>query len=67
MNANQEALVSAYILGVRAKTHEEMVYAVKLAKALENGLSKTEIDQAKLRAELEIDPMKEYHLPDGIG
>ena len=61
MNDKQQALVDAYLLGVRARTHEDMVAAMKLAKVLESTLTPTEVSQAKLQAELEIDPMREYH------
>lgn len=66
MNDLQQALVSAYLLGVRARTHEDMLAAVKLSRQLESGLSSKEVEQAKLQAELEVDPMREYHVPDGI-
>lgn len=65
MNDKQQALVDAYLLGVRARTHEDMVAAVKLAKVLEGTLTAKEVAQAKLQAELEIDPMREYHEPYG--
>ena len=65
MNDKQQALVDAYLLGVRARTHEDMMAAMKLAKVLEGTLTPTEVDQAKLQAELEIDPMREYHGLDG--
>ena len=65
MNDKQQALVDAYLLGVRARTHEDMVAAMKLAKVLEGTLTTTEVAQAKLQAELEIDPMREYHGSDG--
>lgn len=58
MNDRQQSLVAAYLMGVRARTHEEMMAAVKLSKALEQTLTQLEVDQAKLQAELEIDPMK---------
>jgi hypothetical protein len=61
MNDKQQALVDAYLLGVRARTHEDMMAAMKLAKVLEGTLNPTEIAQAKLQAELEVDPMREYH------
>lgn len=61
MNDRQQALVDAYLLGVRARNHEDMVAAMKLAKVLESTLTPKEVAQAKLQAELEIDPMKEYH------
>lgn len=65
MNDAQQALVDAYLLGVRARTHEDMVAAVKLAKILERSLTTLEVEQAKLQAELEVDPMREYHGLDG--
>lgn len=65
MNDKQQALVDAYLLGVRARTHEDMMAAMKLAKVLEGTLTTTEVAQAKLQAELEIDPMREYHGSDG--
>lgn len=65
MNNKQQALVDAYLLGVRARTHEDMVAAVKLAKVLEGTLTDKEVAQAKLQAELEIDPMREYYEPHG--
>lgn len=65
MNEQQAALVDAYLLGVRARTHEDMVAAMKLARMLESSLSPTEVAQAKLRAELEIEPLKEYDQPNG--
>lgn len=65
MNDRQQALVDAYLLGVRARTHEDMMAAMKLAKVLEGTLNPTEIAQAKLQAELEVDPMREYHGSDG--
>ncbi len=61
----QQALVDAYLLGVRARTHEDMVAAMKLARVLEGTLTPTQVAQAKLQAELEIDPMREYHGSDG--
>ncbi len=66
MNDRQQALVDAYLLGVRARSHEDMVAAMKLARVLEQGLSPKEVAQAKLQAELEIDPMREYHQADGL-
>ena len=65
MNDKQQALVDAYLLGVRARTHEDMMAAMKLTKVLEGTLTPTEVAQAKLQAELEIDPMREYHGLDG--
>lgn len=65
MNDKQQALVDAYLLGVRARTHEDMVAAMKLARVLEGTLTPTQVAQAKLQAELEIDPMREYHGSDG--
>ena len=65
MNDKQQALVDAYLLGVRARTHEDMVAAMKLARVLEGTLTLTQVAQAKLQAELEIDPMREYHGSDG--
>lgn len=65
MNDKQQALVDAYLLGVRARSHEDMVAAVKLAKVLESALTPIEVAQAKLQAELEVDPMREYHGHDG--
>lgn len=61
MNDKQQALVDAYLLGVRARSHEDMVAAMKLAKVLESTLTEMEVAQAKLQAELEVDPMREYH------
>lgn len=65
MNDKQQALVDAYLLGVRARSHEDMVAAVKLAKVLESTLTPVEVAQAKLQAELEVDPMREYHQANG--
>ena len=65
MNDKQQALVDAYLLGVRARNHEDMRAAMKLAKVLESTLSPIEVAQAKLQAELEVDPMREYHGSDG--
>jgi len=65
MNDKQQALVDAYLLGVRARSHEDMVAAVKLARVLESTLTPMEVEQAKLQAELEVDPMREYHQADG--
>lgn len=65
MNDKQQALVDAYLLGVRARSHEDMVAAVKLARVLESTLTTMEVEQAKLQAELEVDPMREYHGSDG--
>jgi len=64
MNDRQQSLVAAYLMGVKARTHEEMMAAVKLAKALEGILTPLEVEQAKLQAELEISPMREYHGSD---
>lgn len=60
-----QALVSAYLMGARARTHEDMVAAVRLSKVLEAALTQQEVDECKLQAELELDPMREYHVPNG--
>ena len=65
MNSKQQALITAYLMGARAKTQEDMVNCIKLAKGLEHGLSETEIAQAKLEAELELESVKGYHVPNG--
>ena len=65
MNDKQQALVDAYLLGARARTHEDMRAAMKLAKVLESTLTPVEVAQAKLQAELEVDPMREYHGSNG--
>lgn len=65
MNNRQQALVDAYLLGVRARNHEDMMAAIKLAKVLESTLTPLEVAQAKLQAELEVEPMREYHRHDG--
>lgn len=57
----KQALVSAYLMGARARTHEDMVAAVRLSKVLESALTPREVDECKLQAELELDPMREYH------
>lgn len=61
----KQALVSAYLMGARARTHEDMVAAVRLSKVLESALTQQEVDECKLQAELELDPMREYHVPNG--
>lgn len=60
-----QALVSAYLMGARARTHEDMIAAVKLCKVLESNLTAREVEECKLQAELELDPMREYHGLDG--
>ena len=65
MNDKQQALVDAYLIGVRARSHEDMIAAMKLARILESTLTEVEVAQAKLQAELEVDPMREYHGFDG--
>jgi len=65
MNDRQQALVDAYLMGVRARSHEDMVAAIKLAKLLESTLTEMEVAQAKLQAELEVEPMRGYHSHDG--
>jgi hypothetical protein len=52
-------------MGARARTHEDMVAAVRLSKVLESALTPREVDECKLQAELELDPMREYHGFDG--
>lgn len=61
----KQALVSAYLMGARARTHEDMMAAVRLSKVLETALTQQEVDECKLQAELELDPMREYHVPNG--
>jgi len=65
MNDRQQALVDAYMIGVRARSHEDMVAAIKLAKLLESTLTEMEVAQVKLQAELEVEPMRDYHGYDG--
>ena len=57
----KQALVSAYLMGARARTHEDMMAAVHLSKVLEAALTHREVEECKLQAELELDPMREYH------
>lgn len=64
MNDLQQALVTAYLMGAKAKAHTEMVAAIKLSRQLETGLSSQQIAQAKLQAEMELEPMRGYHLPN---
>ena len=61
----KQALVTAYLMGARARTHEDMMAAVRLSKVLEAALTQQEVDECKLQAELELNPMREYHGPDG--
>jgi hypothetical protein len=44
-------LTLAYLAGVKAKTHAEMMAAMKLAKALEKGKTETQIAACHLAAE----------------
>lgn len=61
----KQALVTAYLMGARARTHEDMMAAVRLSKVLETALTTQEVEECKLKAELELDPMREYHGLDG--
>jgi hypothetical protein len=61
----KQALVTAYLMGARARTHEDMMAAVRMSKMLETTLTAQEVEECKLQAELELDPMREYHGLDG--
>jgi hypothetical protein len=61
----KQALVTAYLMGARARTHEDMMAAVRMSKMLEITLTPREVEECKLQAELELDPMREYHGLDG--
>lgn len=61
----KQALVTAYLMGARARTHEDMMAAVHMSKMLETTLTPREVEECKLQAELELDPMREYHGLDG--
>ena len=54
-NDQAQALTLAYVLGARAKTHEEMTACVRLAGILERGLPLVKVADCKLRAELELE------------
>lgn len=63
----KDALVSAYLMGAAARSHEDMVAAVKLARALESGLTTKEVAECKLKAELEYETKRQNpfrHLSD---
>lgn len=62
------ALVSAYLMGTRARTHDEMIAAVRLSRQLERDLTEYEVAECKLKAEIEYEtrtPNPFRHLSDG--
>lgn len=59
MTPRQEALISAYLLGTKARTHEEMIASVRLARQLEHGLTHQELAECKLKADADYESSRQ--------